>query len=221
MPAMRVMLVEDDVRVAAALAGALRKRGYTVTCAISVAEALAAPTVDLVLLDLGLPDGDGLDVCRALRQRSPNVSIIVVSARGEERDKVVGLRTGADDYLVKPFSMAELQARIEAVLRRATRAADGPGQIEFGPMRVDIASRQVRVEGKPIRLTRKEFDILVALSRQPGAAVSRRELLLAVWNTVEGGERSLEVHIAALRSKLGDAGLVRTVHGVGYQLRAA
>ncbi|MBU2665779.1 response regulator transcription factor [Actinoplanes bogorensis] len=216
---MRVLLVEDDIRVAAALVGSLRRRNYTVTCATTVAEALAADTVDLVLLDMGLPDGDGLDVCRALRQRSPEVSIIVVSARGEERDRVVGLRTGADDYLVKPFSMAELQARIDAVMRRVGRAAVAGERIEAGPVHIDMTSREVTVDDKPIALTRKEFDILVTLARRPGAAVSRNDLLLAVWNTTDAGERTLEVHVAALRAKLGDSRLVRTVRGIGYQLQ--
>ena len=220
--AMRVLLVEDDIRVAAALVGLMRRRGYEVTCATTVAEALAAPAVDLVLLDMGLPDGDGLDVCKALRQRTPEVSIIVVSARGEERDRVIGLRTGADDYLVKPFSMAELQARIEAVMRRAARgsAPPGPEQVRVGPLQIDVASRAVSLDGRPITLTRKEFDILATLARRPGAAVSRQDLLLAVWNTTEAGERTLEVHVAALRAKLGSTRLVHTVRGIGYQLRA-
>jgi len=219
---MRVLLVEDDIRVAAALASVLRRHKYTVTCATTVAEALAAPRVDLVLLDMGLPDGDGLDVCKVLRERSPAVPIIVVSARGEERDRVVGLRTGADDYLVKPFSMAELQARIEAVLRRTVRATAPavPEQVRVGPLQIDIGSREVSVDGRPVALTRKEFDILATLARRPGTVVSRQDLLLAVWNSTDAGERTLEVHVAALRGKLGGADLVRTVRGIGYQLRA-
>ncbi|MBY8870988.1 response regulator transcription factor [Micromonospora sp. PLK6-60] len=217
---MQVLLVEDDIRVAAALVRVLRRRGCTVTCVTTVAEALAAPMVDLVLLDMGLPDGDGLEVCRSLRQRSRDVSIIVVSARGEEYDRVAGLRTGADDYLVKPFSMVELHARIEAVMRRAARSSSGPEEMWIGSMRVDVTARQVSIDGQRVQLTRKEFEILVALARRPGTAVSRKDLLLAVWNTTEGAERTLEVHIAALRAKLGDAGLVRTVRGVGYQLQA-
>ena len=215
---MDVLLVEDDVRVASALGQVLRRRGYRVQCAVTVEEALAASPVELVVLDMSLPDGDGLTVCRALRQRDAAVSIIVGSARCEERDRVAGLRSGADDYLVKPFSMAELQARIEAVMRRATRPSAMPDHLRLGRLEVEVTRRQVHVSGTAVHLTRKEFDLLLALSRQAGTAVSRRDLIQTVWNTDVGGERTLEVHVASLRSKLGDSRLVRTVHGVGYQL---
>ncbi|MFI6236566.1 response regulator transcription factor [Micromonospora sp. NPDC050784] len=217
---MRVLLVEDDVRVSAALAGALRRHGYSVNCATTAEEALAAPSADLVLLDLGLPDRDGLEVCRRLRERHPHLSIIAVTARGEEHERVAGLRTGADDYVVKPFSMAELQARIEAVLRRAVRAARPPGDVvEVGSLRLDTAARQVSLNGREISLTRMEFEVLLTLANRPGVAVTREELLLAVWQTTFGGGRTLEVHIAALRAKLGDPDVVRTVRGVGYRLQ--
>src|SRR5688572_3072284 len=135
---MRVLLVEDDVRVAAAVASGLRKRGYEVDCAGSIAEALDAAPVDIVLLDLGLPDGDGMDLCRMLRARQPEVGIIAVTARGEERDRVTGLLTGADDYVVKPFSMAELHARMAAVLRRASRSAPATQQVDIGGLTIDF-----------------------------------------------------------------------------------
>ncbi|MGH3658426.1 MAG: response regulator transcription factor, partial [Micromonosporaceae bacterium] len=150
---MRVLLVEDDASVAGAMESALRRRGYEVVRAGTAAEALAAPTVDLVLLDFGLPDGDGIDVCRELRRRNDHVAIIAVTARGEERDRVTGLRTGADDYVVKPFSMVELQARIDAVLRRVVRATPPPPVLEVGPMRLDPSARQVTVDGEEVPLT--------------------------------------------------------------------
>src|SRR6185312_1525327 len=153
---MRVLLVEDDVRVAAAVASGLRKRGYEVDCAGSIADALEAAPVDIVLLDLGLPDGDGMDLCRMLRARQPEVGIIAVTARGEERDRVTGLLTGADDYVVKPFSMAELHARMAAVLRRAVRATPAAQQVEIGGLTIDFTARRVHHGGSEVPLTRKE-----------------------------------------------------------------
>jgi DNA-binding response OmpR family regulator len=216
---MRVLLVEDDASVAGAMESALRRRGYQVVRAGTVAEALAAPTVDLVLLDFGLPDGDGIDVCRELRRRNDHVAIIAVTARGEERDRVAGLRTGADDYVVKPFSMAELQARIDAVLRRVVRATPPPAVLEVGSMRLDLAAHQVTVDGAEIPLTRKEFELLSVLAREAGSVVSRDRLLMEVWRTTFAGGHTLEVHIGSLRQKLGVADLVQTVRGVGYRLR--
>ncbi|MGE5828896.1 MAG: response regulator transcription factor [Micromonosporaceae bacterium] len=215
---MRILLVEDDARVAAALAAALRRRGYDVIHTGTAAAALEAPAVDLVLLDLGLPDGDGIEVCRELRRRDEQVAIIVVTARTEERDRVVGLRTGADDYVVKPFSMTELQARIEAVLRRTARAGPADRVLEVGPVRVEVAARRATVNGEEVALTRKEFDILVTLAREPGAVVEHDRLALAVWQTTWVGRHTLEVHIGSLRAKLGITGLVQTVRGVGYRL---
>jgi DNA-binding response OmpR family regulator len=218
--AVRVLLVEDDVRVAAALASALRKRGYDVDCAGSIAEALQAQRADLVLLDLGLPDGDGMDLCRTLRGRQPEVGIIAVTARGDERDRVAGLLTGVDDYVVKPFSMAELQARMAAVLRRAVRATPEPQQVEIGGLTVDFAARRVVEGGTEITLTRKEFDILAVLARRAGMAVPRDRIIMEVWQTSWVGAHVLDVHVAALRGKLGDPGMVQTVRGVGYRLRS-
>jgi DNA-binding response OmpR family regulator len=215
---MRVLLVEDDVRVAAAVASGLRKRGYEVDCAGSIAEALDAAPADIVLLDLGLPDGDGMDLCRSLRSRQPEVGIIAVTARGEERDRVSGLLTGADDYVVKPFSMAELHARMAAVLRRAVRATPAAQQVEIGGLTIDFTARRVLRGGDEIPLTRKEFDILAALARRPGIAVARDRIIIEVWQTSWVGPHVLDVHMAALRGKLGDPGLVQTVRGVGYRL---
>lgn len=216
---MRILLVEDDRRVATAMNSALTRRGYEVEHAATVAAALSAAPCDLVLLDLSLPDGDGLDVCRELRQRSNRLGIIAVTARGEERDRVVGLRVGADDYMVKPFSMDELQARIEAVLRRAAYASPEPVVIEAGRLSIDVAARNVTVDDRQVALTRKEFDILLSLARQPGLVISRDRILLDVWQTTWVGRHTVEVHIGSLRTKLGDARLIESVRGVGYRLR--
>jgi DNA-binding response OmpR family regulator len=217
---MRVLLVEDDNHVAAALRSALRRRGYDVVVAGTVADALAAPAADLVLLDLNLPDGDGTEVCRQLRRRDPQVAIIAVTARGAERDRVTGLLGGADDYVVKPFSMAELQARIAAVLRRSVRAGPAAAGVAAGPVRIDPAARRVSVDGRDVALTPKEFDILTVLARTPDAVVSRDRLMLEVWHTTWVGRHNLEVHVGSLRAKLGRPELVETVRGVGYRLRA-
>ncbi|TMM43809.1 MAG: response regulator transcription factor [Actinobacteria bacterium] len=216
---MRVLLVEDDVRVAGALETALRRRGYDLLRAGTAAEALAAPPVDLVLLDLGLPDGDGLEVCRELRRRG-DVAIIAVTARAEERDRIAGLRIGADDYVVKPFGMAELQARIDAVMRRAARSAARQGAVTVGPLTIDLDAHRVTSDGTEISLTRKEYDLLAALARRAGAVVTRDQLLADVWQTTwVGSPHTVEVHVASLRGKLGDPALVQTVRGVGYRLR--
>ncbi|BCJ64265.1 response regulator transcription factor [Polymorphospora rubra] len=216
---MRILLVEDDRRVATAMNSALTRRGYDVEHAATAAAALSAAPCDLVLLDLSLPDGDGLDVCRTLRGRSARLGIIAVTARGEERDRVVGLRVGADDYMVKPFSMDELQARIEAVLRRASYAAPEPEVIVAGRLRIDVAARAVTVDDRPVALTRKEFDILLSLARQPGLVITRDRIQLDVWQTTWVARHTVEVHIGSLRTKLGDARLIESVRGVGYRLR--
>ena len=217
---MRVLLVEDDIRVGGALETAMRRRGYDLIRVGTAAGALAAPPVDLVLLDLSLPDGDGIEVCRELRRRG-DVAIIAVTARAQERDRIQGLRTGADDYVVKPFGMAELQARIDAVMRRAARSAPHRGRVEVDGLTIDLDAHRVTVEGAEISLTRKEYDLLVALARRPGTVVTRDELLADVWQTTwAGNPHTVEVHVAALRAKLGDPALVQTVRGVGYRLRA-
>ena len=212
--------MEDDRRVSAVMISMLQRRGYEVEHAATATAALEAAPCDLVLLDMNLPDGDGLDVCRALRARNEQVGIIAVTARGEERDRVTGLRVGADDYVVKPFSMAELEARIEALLRRSVRLPPPAREIaEIGPLRIDHATRTVHLDDEPVTLTRKEFDVLASLARQPGVALSRERILLDVWQTTWSGKHTLEVHIASLRAKLGRPDLVETVRGVGYRLR--
>ncbi|XTZ16751.1 response regulator transcription factor [Micromonospora echinospora] len=220
---MRVLLVEDDLRVAAVLAAALRRRGHEVVQALTAAEAVRAEPVDLILLDMNLPDRDGLEVCRRIRQLSEDVAIIAVTARGEEHDRVAGLRAGADDYVVKPFSMVELQARIEAVMRRTGRAAGAAratATLQVGELRVDVDARRVWLAGREVGLSRKEFDLLAVLARQAGTVVSRDRLQMEVWHTTWATRHNLDVHVAALRGKLDDASLVETVRGVGYRLRA-
>ncbi|AFR06871.1 MULTISPECIES: response regulator transcription factor [Nocardiopsis] len=218
----KVLLVEDDVRLADALAGALEAHGYEVDQVRTGASALAAPPADVVLLDLGLPDMDGIELCRLLRERQDfgDTAVIMVTARGRQRDRVLGLRSGADDYVVKPLGIEELCARMEAVLRRTRKRVDTT--LEAGPVRVDLITRTVECEGRPVELTRKEFDLLVVLLRDAGAVVSREHLLLRVWQTAWPGTlRTLEVHIGTLRSKLGVPRLIQTVRGVGYRLGSA
>jgi DNA-binding response OmpR family regulator len=216
---MRILLVEDEDAIADPLAEGLRREGFDVERAATGEEALAAADADLVLLDLRLPDVDGLDVCRRLRDRS-RVPIIIVTARGEEADRVVGLELGADDYVIKPFGLRELIARIRAVLRRfeLPRVPDEP--LRAGALRVDVRARRASLAGSEVELTPKEFDLLAALARDPGAAVSRRRLLEEVWETTWfGSSKTIDVHVASLRRKLGDPGWIETVRGVGFRLR--
>ena len=216
---MRILLVEDEDTIAEPLADGLRREGFDVERAATGAAALDAPPSDLVLLDLRLPDTDGLDVCRRLRERS-DVPIIVVTARGEEADRVVGLELGADDYVVKPFGVRELIARIRAVTRRTGGRPSAVGPLRVGELEVDERARRAMLAGRELALTPKEFDLLAALARDPGAAVSRRRLLEEVWQTSwYGSAKTIDVHVAALRRKLGDPGLIETVRGIGFRLR--
>ena len=225
---MRVLVVEDDDRVAAALSDLLRRHGALVQRAASGAQALSAGEVDLVLLDMGLPDTDGAALCRALR-RAGDVPIIAVTARAEERDRVAGLRSGADDYVVKPYSSAELLARIEAVMRRSRPREPSPAVpappaapvLRLGALVVDVDARRATVDGEEVRLSRKEFDVLRVLAQARGAVCAREAILDQVWGaTLFGSTRTLDVHVGTLRGKLGDPALVETVRGVGYRLRA-
>ncbi|WP_084724807.1 response regulator transcription factor [Streptacidiphilus melanogenes] len=215
--ALSVLVVEDDQGIADSLVRGLTRAGYAVRCAGTGAEALGArPVPDVVLLDLGLPDLDGVEVCRRLRRHS-DAAIIVVTARGEEADRVAALDEGADDYLVKPFGLAELLARLRAVLRR-TRPS-GTELIVHGPLTVDPRTRRVTVGGQEIALTPKEFDILHCLAVDPGRVVTRQEILERAWDAHwYGPTKVLDVHIAALRRKLGAPGLVETVYGRGFRL---
>ncbi|MET8948191.1 response regulator transcription factor [Streptomyces sp. NPDC004542] len=235
---MRLLLIEDDDRIAGPLTEGLGRYGFTVdrarTGAAGLADRVAAP--DLVLLDLGLPDMDGLDVCRTLRARS-GIPIIMITARGEEADRVVGLELGADDYLAKPFGVRELVARIRAVTRRTgalqavPQAAHGPAAggtpvsasaavaQRLGPLEIDRRTRQVRVEGCEIQLSPREFDLLAHLAEDPGAVRSRQQIMDTVWDPhFFGPTKTLDAHVAALRRKLGDPAWIITARGVGFRL---
>ncbi|MBZ9600059.1 response regulator transcription factor [Streptomyces erythrochromogenes] len=220
---MHALLVEDDDRMAQALGTALAQRGHTVRRVARAQDALRhAREAEFVLLDLGLPDLDGTELLRRLRTVC-GVPLIVVTARCEERDIVQGLRAGADDYVVKPFRMAELMARIDTVRRRtdahADRAAPGPAVVRRGDVEVDPAGRTVTVAGADVRLTRREFDVLALLATRPDEVHSREEILDRIWgDAFLAASRSLDVHVAGIRAKTGRSGLVRTVRGYGYQL---
>ncbi|HEY5693274.1 MAG TPA: response regulator transcription factor [Gaiellaceae bacterium] len=216
---MHILVVEDEDAIADPLVAGLEREGYDVSRVATGEGALEASPADLVLLDLRLPDVDGLDVCRQLRERS-RVPIIVLTARGEETDRVVGLELGADDYVVKPYGLRELIARIRAVMRRAATAGGTNGPLRAGALEVDERSRRATLDGRELELTPKEFELLAALARDPGAAVSRQRLLADVWQTSwYGSSKTIDVHVAALRRKLGDPGRIETVRGVGFRLR--
>jgi two-component system, OmpR family, response regulator RegX3 len=213
-------MVEDDDAIAEPLAEGLRREGFDVSRVATGADALAAPEPDLVLLDLRLPDIDGFTVCKELRTRS-DVPIIVVSARGEEVDRVVGLELGADDYVVKPFGLRELIARIRAVTRRTEGRGHDAGPPVVGPLRIDARAHRVTLDGDEVKLTAKEFDLLALLAREPGMVVERERILRDVWHTSwYGSGKTVDVHVASLRRKLGDPGWIETVRGVGLRLRS-
>ncbi|ADI05653.1 two-component system response regulator [Streptomyces bingchenggensis BCW-1] len=237
----RALLIEDDETIAEPLAEGLARYGLTIHHVTTGAAGLAGPYDDIVLLDLGLPDMDGIDVCRGIRQIS-DVPIIMLTARGEEADRVLGLELGADDYLAKPFSIRELIARIRAVTRRTGRAeppADRPAPFAVPsavlssapepafagfaqpapPLVVDRRTRQVWVGEALISLTPKEFELLALLTEDPGAVYSRQQILDQVWDPhFHGPTKTLDVHIAALRRKLGDPAWIQTLRGVGFRL---
>ncbi len=216
-PGVRILIVEDDDAIAKPLADGLRSEGFDVTRVATGEDALEAALPDLVLLDLRLPGIDGTEVCRRLRSRS-DVPIIMVTAKGEEVDRVVGLELGADDYIVKPFGFRELLARIRAVMRRTRPSGDG-SRMRLGRLEVDVRGRRATVDGDALPLTTKEFDLLALLASEPGAVVSRRRILREVWDTEwYGPTKTVDVHVASLRRKLGDPGWIETVRGVGLRL---
>ncbi|MGW6910540.1 winged helix-turn-helix domain-containing protein [Streptomyces sp. NPDC054940] len=265
----QVLLIEDDETIAEPLAEGLGNFGLTVDHVTTGAEGLRRPYGDVVLLDLGLPDMDGIDVCRGIRRVS-DVPVIILSARGEEADRVLGLELGADDYLAKPFSVRELVARVRAVTRRTQRteavaepvaavpprsyetaaslsyeiapspsyeiappphpSQEAPAPSAFddtapqpayapGPLVVDRRTRQVWVGEVPVSLTPKEFELLALLAEDPGAVCSRQQILDRVWDPhYEGPTKTLDVHVASLRRKLGDPAWIQTLRGVGFRL---
>ncbi|MEU4042805.1 response regulator transcription factor [Streptomyces antibioticus] len=240
----RVLLIEDDQTIAEPLVEGLGHFGLTVHHVRTGHEGLRGPYGDVVLLDLGLPDLDGIDVCRGIR-RTSDVPIIILSARGEEADRVLGLELGADDYLAKPFSMRELVARVRAVTRRTQR---GFSEREFGgeqepapssqqpaphppepaptaaapaagPLVVDRRTRHVWVGDAAVTLTPKEFELLALLAEDPGAVYSRQQILDRVWDPhFQGPTKTLDVHVATLRRKLGNPAWIQTLRGVGFRL---
>ncbi|MET9438146.1 response regulator transcription factor [Streptomyces sp. NPDC006551] len=231
---MRLLLVEDDDHVAAALSAVLAKHGFTVTHARNGEEALQAvlpaahgerPSYGVILLDLGLPDQDGYQVCGRIRKLT-TTPVIMVTARADVRSRIHGLNLGADDYVVKPYDTGELLARIHAVSRRTTggEEATGPGDgsaLLLGSVTIELPTRRVSVDGTPVQLTRKEFDLLALLAQRPGVVFRREQIISEVWRTSwEGTGRTLEVHVASLRSKLRMPALIETVRGVGYRLVA-
>jgi two-component system response regulator RegX3 len=224
----QVVVIEDEASISDPLRSALEREGYLVEVATTGGEGLevvrrADPAI--VLLDLGLPDIDGRDVCRAIRASS-QVPIIMLTARGQETDRVVGLELGADDYLVKPFSMAELVARIRAVLRRTDERAEPTAAagtvLEVGDVRVDTATHVVTQAGAPLELPRREFDLLRVLMADAGTVLKRARLMDDVWGADWfGSTKTLDVHVAALRRRLGDDATepryIHTVRGVGFR----
>ncbi|MGH2462877.1 MAG: response regulator transcription factor [Candidatus Limnocylindria bacterium] len=224
------MVVEDDRTLRQALTFNLEREGYDVASAVDGEQALAAgrdQRHDLILLDLMLPGMSGLEVLRTLRREGIETPVIILSAKGEEVDRVVGLKVGADDYVPKPFSRPELLARVEAVLRREGRAmSDSDGSSEVvtsGTIRVDIGHREVTVGNEPLALTAKEFDLLAHLAAHPGRIFTRHQLLARIWGfDYDGTDRTVDVHVSWLRTKLramDGHDYFRTVRGVGYAFR--
>jgi two-component system, OmpR family, response regulator RegX3 len=222
----RLLLVEDEDAIVVPLVEGLEREGFEVTSVRTGGAALrAAGDADLVLLDLGLPDVDGADVCRTLR-RSSDTPIIVLTARGDEFDRVLLLELGADDYVVKPFGFRELVARIRAVRRRTHRpdstASAGSGVQQIGALRIDRRARRVTIDENELALTPKEFDLLARLADDSGTVVRREQLIEEVWDEHWWGPtKTLDVHIASLRKKLADPTWIATVRSVGYRLDVA
>ncbi|XVV08066.1 response regulator transcription factor [Actinosynnema sp. CA-248983] len=219
-----VLLAEDDPAIAEPLSRALQREGYQVQVVADgpgALEATAHGGVDLLVLDLGLPGMDGLEVCRRLRAGGRGVPVLMLTARSDEVDFVVGLDAGADDYVAKPFRLAELMARIRALLRRRA-----PGTLEVNGVRMDLAARRVTVDGQEVQLANKEFELLRVLIQRAGQVVHRDEILSEVWNDPElKSSKTLDMHMSWLRRKLGDVRSVErriaTVRGVGFRFNTA
>lgn len=225
MPPARVLIAEDDPPLRELLAHHVRGEGFD---ALTVAEGMAAlraarDWADIVVLDIGLPGVDGFEIARRLRRERRLVPLLMLSARTDETDRVVGLELGADDYLCKPFSLRELVARLKAILRRAGHEWDAPSPcLVFGRLEIDAAAREVRVDGVDVGLKPREFSLLLALASNPGVALSRRTLLERVWGfDFDGDERTVDVHVRRVRQKIQEKPQlppqVVTVHGFGYK----
>ncbi|TML09945.1 MAG: response regulator transcription factor [Actinobacteria bacterium] len=224
--AQTVLVVEDEVSIASFISLYLKNAGYRVKAVGSGGDALAQVEVEqpaLIILDLMLPDMDGMDVCRRIRQRR-DIPILMLTARDEDVDKIIGLEVGADDYMTKPFNPRELVARVKSILRRSTpaRARSESAQIRHGDLHVDSGRREVHVGDEEIQLAPKEFDLLWELLDHRGLVLTRDQLLERVWGyTFAGDTRTVDVHVRQLRRKLGDASPVVTVWGVGYKVSPA
>ena len=223
---MRILLVEDDPSVAASVIDGLINASMEVEHVATGKDAISKALSDdfeLVLLDLGLPDMDGQDVCRTIREKS-TTPIIILSARSEEIDRVLALEFGADDFMVKPFGMRELVARIRAVARRTGPADAAPSTTtqEIGPLSIDRRTQKVFVNGQDVYLTPKEFDLLAYLASDPGAVYRRNDIMSEVWDTNwYGTTKTVDAHIAALRKKLGNPEWIEAVRGVGFRLQVS
>jgi DNA-binding response OmpR family regulator len=223
---MTILVVEDETSIASFVAAYLRNAGYGVKTASTAQSALielAGDSPALVILDLNLPDGDGVELCRRIRKTS-DVPILMLTARDEDIDKIIGLEVGADDYLTKPFNPRELVARVKSILRRTTpdRRDLESETIEHGDLHVDAGRREVRVGDEEIQLAPKEFDLLWELLDHRGLVLTRDQLLERVWGyTFAGDTRTVDVHVRQLRRKLGDASPIVTVWGVGYKVSPA
>ena len=218
----RIVLVEDDPTISEPLTRALSREGYDVEwLGTGLGGVEAADDADLLILDLGLPDIDGVDVARRVRDKGLLVPILMLTARADEVDLVVGLDAGADDYVTKPFRLAELLARVRALLRRRT-GGDAQGDVEVGSVRVDVAGHRAFVDGKELQLSGKEFDLLHALVASAGSVVSRDQLMHEVWSAEPGApSKTLDMHVSWLRRKLGDDAtqprFITTVRGMGFR----
>src|ERR671930_1281281 len=224
--AQSVLVVEDEASIASFVSLYLKNAGYDVRTASNGTEALASVQREqpsLIVLDLMLPDIDGIEICRRIRQKS-DVPILMLTARDEDVDKIIGLEVGADDYMTKPFNPRELVARVKSILRRATpeRRESQERQLTHGPLQIDAGRREVHVDGKEVQLAPKEFDLLWELLDHRGLVLTRDQLLERVWGyTFAGDTRTVDVHVRQLRRKLSDASPIVTVWGVGYKVAPA
>lgn len=216
---MKVLLVEDDAAIASSLRIGLEASGFTVQHVTTGEQAVGIHDCDIVLLDIGLPDFDGFEVCRRIRAKS-DVPIIILTARNEEIDRIFGLEIGADDYVTKPFGLRELIARIRAVTRRRTLSQSEENTVYIvGALSVDVSTRRAVLNNVELELTTKEFDLLAHLAEHPGVVHRRTDIMESVWDTNwYGPTKTLDAHIAAVRKKMGDPRWIEAVRGVGFRL---